>query len=72
MIHTGDLLGVIEKFNLPGGGYTGVLHLGFKYVGPDWCGSVGWASSCKQKGHRFDLRSEDMPGSQASSLVGGA
>ena len=24
---------------------------------PDQCGSVGWASSCKLKGHWFDSRS---------------
>ena len=29
---------------------------------PDWCGSAGWASSCKAKGHRFYLRSEHTPG----------
>ena len=30
--------------------------------GPDQCGSVGWASSHKAKGHRFDSQSGHMQG----------
>ena len=29
--------------------------------GPGWCGSVGWAPACKQKGRRLDSRSGHMP-----------
>ena len=38
---------------------------------PDWCGSVGWASSLKPKGHQFNSQSGHMSGLQARSLVGG-
>ena len=31
---------------------------------PDWCGSFGWASSCKAKGHWFDSQPGRMPGLQ--------
>ena len=37
---------------------------------PDQCGSVGWASSCKVKGHRLDYRSGHMPGLQVQSRSG--
>ena len=37
--------------------------------GPDQCGSVGWASSCKPKGRRFDSLSGHTPGLQVHSLV---
>ena len=36
------------------------------FFGPDWCSSVGWASSCKLKSCWFI-----MPGLQARSPVGG-
>ena len=29
---------------------------------PGGCGSVGWASFCKAKGHQFDSRSGHIPG----------
>ena len=32
--------------------------------------SVGWASSCKAKGHQFDSQSEHITGLQARSLPG--
>ena len=32
---------------------------------PDWCDSVGWASSHKVKGHPFDSCLEHLPGMQA-------
>ena len=38
---------------------------------PDWCCSVGWALSCKPKGHQFDSQSGYTPGLQAWSPVGG-
>ena len=38
---------------------------------PDWCGSVGWVSSPKQKGPQFNSWSGHMPGFQARSLTGG-
>ena len=38
---------------------------------PDWCGSVGWASAHKPKGHWYDSRSGHMPGLWARSPVGG-
>ena len=37
----------------------------------DWCGSVGWALSCEQKGRQFDFESGHMPWLHARSLVGG-
>ena len=37
---------------------------------PDWCGSVGWASSHRPKGQWFDSRSGHMPGLWARSPVG--
>ena len=37
---------------------------------PDWCGSVGWASSHKLKGHQFNSPSGHMPELQARSQVG--
>ena len=36
---------------------------------PDWYGSVGWMSSSKVKGHRFDSQSGHMPGLQVQSMV---
>ena len=39
--------------------------------GPDPCGSIGWMSSHKAKGHLFDSQSGHMPGSQVQSVVGG-
>ena len=36
-------------------------------VYPDQCGSVGWASSHKLKGHRFNSQSGLMPGLQVQS-----
>ena len=36
---------------------------------PDWCGSVGWASSCKLKGHQFDPWSRNTPGFGVRSQV---
>ena len=38
--------------------------------GPDWCGSVGWASSRDLKGCQFDSRSGQVPGLQVRSWVG--
>ena len=37
---------------------------------PDWCGSVGWESSHKQKSFRFDSRLGHIPGLRARSRVG--
>ena len=37
---------------------------------PDWCGSAGFVSSCKQKGGQFDSRSGYMFGLQSRSPVG--
>ena len=39
---------------------------------PDWCGSVGWVSSCRAKGRQFNSRSGHVPELWARSLVGGA
>ena len=47
-----------------------ILALKFFKFTPDWCGSVGWASSCKAEGHQFDSRSGHMPGLQVQSLGG--
>ena len=30
-------------------------------AGPDWCGSVGWALSCKPKSCQFNYQSGHMP-----------
>ena len=38
-------------------------------AGPDQCGSVGWASSRKMKGHQFDSWSGHKPGLQVWSPV---
>ena len=35
--------------------------------GPNWCGSVGWASSCKPKGCHSDSHSGHMLALQARS-----
>ena len=47
------------------------MYLGIKCVasGPSQCGSIGWASSCKPKGHRFHSRSGHMPGLQVPPPV---
>ena len=37
---------------------------------PDWCGSVGWVSSCKVKGCWFDSWSGHMPGLWVQTPVG--
>ena len=37
---------------------------------PGWCGSVGWVSSCKPKGHGFVSQSGHMPGLLVQSLTG--
>ena len=42
---------------------------GSHFLGPDPCGSFGWASSCKAKGLRFYSRSGHMPGLQVRSSV---
>ena len=39
-------------------------------LSPDQCGSVGWVSSCKGKGHGFDSRSGSVPGLQARPQLG--
>ena len=39
-------------------------------LSPDQCGSVGWASSLKVKGHKFDSCSGHMPRLWVWSLVG--
>ena len=36
---------------------------------PGWCGSVGWASSCKVKGHQFDSQSRHKAGFRVRSPV---
>ena len=43
-----------------------------KRYGPDWCVSVGWASSCKGKGCQLDSRSGYIPGLQVQFPVRGA
>ena len=48
-----------------------ILIIGDRQYCPDWCGSVGWASSCRVKGHRFDTQLRHMPGLGARALVGG-
>ena len=40
------------------------------YICPDWCGSVGWASSGKAKGHQFNSGSGHKHGLWARSPVG--
>ena len=40
-------------------------------MSPDWCGSVGWALSCKLKGRHFNSQSGHLPGLWARSPVGG-
>ena len=37
---------------------------------PGWCGTVGWVSSGKPKGHQFNQQSQHMLGLQVQSLVG--
>ena len=41
------------------------------YVMPWLDDSVGWASSCKPRGHQFDSRTQHVPGLPARSPVGG-
>ena len=36
----------------------------------NWCGSVGWALSCKLKGYWFNSQSGHMPGFEARSWLG--
>ena len=48
-----------------------VRHWLKKLKNLDWSSSVGWALSCKPKGHQFDSQSGHMPGLQDRSLVGG-
>ena len=40
----------------------------WRYI-PDRCGSVGWTSSCKVKGHWLNSRSGHMPGLQVRSPI---
>ena len=40
-------------------------------LSPDWCGSVGWTSSCKPKGLWFNSWSGHMPGLWTRSPAGG-
>ena len=55
-----------------------IFKVSFSYLGtciivglsPHWCGSVGWASSCKAKGRQFNSWSGHMSGLQVQSLVG--
>ena len=37
---------------------------------PDWYGSIGWALSCKAKGHWFNSLSGHMPGMQVHAWSG--
>ena len=47
-----------------------LILLHFKtYYSPDWCGSLGWPSSLKPRGHWFDSQSGHMPGLWARFLV---
>ena len=39
---------------------------------PEWCGPVGWVSSCKPKDFQFDSQSGHMPGLRVGSPLGGA
>ena len=38
-----------------------------RHMWPDGCGSVGWASSCRAKGHQFASQSGHMPALRVQS-----
>ena len=66
-------LQVMEMVSEPMSSREGISMMQIKncWSGPDYCSSVGWATTCKTKDDQFNSRSGHMPGLRARSLFGG-